>query len=196
MDVQRITPEKRKRIVRDKRKRLETGEKPRVLDLFSGCGGLSLGFHTAGYQLVAAVENDPLAIKSHAHNFFGPEHAFFEEHSTPRDVTQTDPAEVFDGLGLKTKPEKSIDVLVGGPPCQAFARVGRAKLREVDRDPHAFLNDPRGNLYLAYLHYVRELCPLALLMENVPDSMNVGGRNIAQEICEVLGFPPLTDPGL
>ena len=74
----------------------------------------------------------------------------------------------------------------GGPPCQAFARVGRAKLREVAEHPEAFLRDPRGNLYLHYLQYVRRLKPLAILMENVPDVLNYGGHNIAEEMCDVL----------
>ena len=81
----------------------------------------------------------------------------------------------------------AIDVLVGGPPCQAFARVGRSKLREIDEHPHAFKHDPRAKLYLEYLRYVTAFQPLAILMENVPDVLNHGGQNIAEEICEVLG---------
>lgn len=83
-------------------------------------------------------------------------------------------------------PETAIDVIVGGPPCQAFARVGRAKLREVAEHPHAFIQDPRSNLYLRYLHFVQALKPVALLMENVPDVLNFGGHNVAEEMCEVL----------
>lgn len=77
-------------------------------------------------------------------------------------------------------------MLVGGPPCQAFARVGRAKLRsealrrkESDAE-NAHVNDDRANLYVRYLHYVRELRPVALLMENVPDMLNQSGRNLAE----------------
>ena len=80
----------------------------------------------------------------------------------------------------------AIDVLVGGPPCQAFARVGRSKLREIDEHPQAFKHDPRARLYLEYLRYVAAFQPLAVLMENVPDVLNHGGQNIAEEICEVL----------
>ena len=79
-----------------------------------------------------------------------------------------------------------IDVIIGGPPCQAYARVGRAKLREVADHPEAFLSDPRSNLYLRYLDYVRELKPLALVMENVIDVLNFGGHNISEEICALL----------
>jgi len=89
-------------------------------------------------------------------------------------------------LGIYLRPEDAVDVIIGGPPCQAFARVGRAKLREVADHPEAFLLDPRANLYLRFLHYVRILQPLVILMENVPDALNYGGHNIAQETCELL----------
>ena len=77
-------------------------------------------------------------------------------------------------------------MLVGGPPCQAFARVGRPKLREIVAHPQAFKRDLRARLYLEYLRYVSAFHPLAILMENVPDILNHGGRNVAEDICEVL----------
>ena len=72
------------------------------------------------------------------------------------------------------------------PPCQAYARVGRAKLREVADHPTAFKVDPRANLYLRYLDYVEALQPLCIVMENVPDALNFGGHNIAEEMADVL----------
>ena len=48
-------------------------------------------------------------------------------------------------------------MIIGGPPCQAYARVGRAKLREIAEHPQAFKIDPRANLYLRYLHYIEQL---------------------------------------
>jgi DNA (cytosine-5)-methyltransferase 1 len=92
-----------------------------------------------------------------------------------RDITQEDPGAAPDA-----------DVILGGPPCQAFARVGRAKLREIADHARAYQRDPRANLYLSYLEYVRNVQPLALLVENVPDVLNYGGHNIAEEMCEVL----------
>src|SRR5262249_47495560 len=73
-----------------------------------------------------------------------------------------------------------------GPPCQAYARIGRAKLREIAAHPRAFKIDPRANLYLRYLHYIDRLKPLAILIENVPDILNYGGHNVVQEIVETL----------
>jgi len=169
-----------------KLERLSDGKPIRVLDLFAGCGGISLGFQRAGFRIEAALEFDPLAALSHATNFHG--HvgpSEFERHAVARDITAVEPEDLAADLGLGTAAD-AFDVLVGGPPCQAYARVGRAKLREVAQHPEAFKVDARGNLYLRYLHYVSETKPLALLMENVPDIMNYGGHNVVAEIAEAL----------
>jgi DNA (cytosine-5)-methyltransferase 1 len=163
--------------------RLRPGVPPRTLDLFCGCGGISLGFQRAGFSIVGAVDSDEFASRSHARTFH---RETYVTHSEPRDLTRIEPDELIRSLGFTEPTELAVDVVVGGPPCQAFARVGRAKLREVDEHPDAFRLDPRGNLYLRYLHYVRTLRPVAVLMENVPDVLNYGGHNIAEEMCEVL----------
>jgi DNA (cytosine-5)-methyltransferase 1 len=175
------------RVIQQKIERIRAGGAPRVLDLFAGCGGISLGFHAAGFQNIGAVEFDPPAARSHAMNFHGhlPEE-MREVHAKARDITATEPFDLLNELGIEGIPEEQVDVIVGGPPCQAFARVGRAKLREVAEHPEAYLNDPRGNLYLRYLQYVTALHPVAILMENVPDVLNFGGHNIAEEVCEAL----------
>tara|TARA_R110000824_G_scaffold24090_5_gene85401 strand:+ start:21043 stop:22512 length:1470 start_codon:yes stop_codon:yes gene_type:complete len=160
---------------------MHAGGKLRVLDLFSGCGGLSLGFSAAGFQIAGAVEQDPAAARSHGLNFHGGD----EKHCTAHDITEVSPAELTAHLGLGEAGE-AFDVLVGGPPCQAFARVGRSKLREVAEHPEAFRHDPRARLYIEYLHYVDTCSPLAVVMENVPDMLNHGGHNIAAEIGEIL----------
>ncbi|WNZ62424.1 DNA cytosine methyltransferase [Myxococcus sp. MxC21-1] len=169
-----------------KLRRLARGERPRLLDLFSGCGGLTLGFHRAGCDVIGGVEFDEHAARSHALNFHrdvAPD--LFEVHASPKDITAIGAHELLHSFGVK-KPEHEVDILVGGPPCPAFTRVGRAKLREVHEHPEAFRHDPRAKLYLPYLEYVRRLQPVALLMENVPDILNFGGHNLAEEVCEVL----------
>jgi DNA (cytosine-5)-methyltransferase 1 len=75
-----------------------------------------------------------------------------------------------------------VDVIVGGPPCQPFARIGRAKLREVMNHKKAHLRDGRADVYMHMLNYVDHFRPRAVLLENVPDMMNFGGRNVAEEI--------------
>ncbi|MGO9171918.1 MAG: DNA cytosine methyltransferase [Rhodomicrobium sp.] len=182
----RGTLAKRGDCVQRKIERLKTGAKPRVLDLFSGCGGISLGFHAAGCQIDTAVEIDELAAATHARNFhahLGPEQQAL--HARARDITRIEPDELVEELGLGPVKD-AFDILVGGPPCQAYARVGRAKLREIAEHPRAFKVDPRGNLYLRYLHYVKATQPLALLVENVPDVLNYGGHNVMSEIAEAL----------
>ncbi len=169
------------RAIRQKIVRLQEGGKPRVLDLFSGCGGISLGFSAAGFAVSAAVEFDPKAAASHGRNF----HADNPAHAQARDITKTSPDDLVRELKLG-KTAEAFDVLVGGPPCQAFARVGRPKLREVDNHAEAFKHDPRAQLYIYYLRYVEAFAPLAVLVENVPDVLNHGGQNIAEEIAEVL----------
>ncbi len=161
--------------------RVRAGSKPRLLDLFAGCGGISLGFKASGFEISAAVELDPDAARSHGINF----HEGDPRHCAPIDITKTAPKILCDRLDLGCV-EDAFDVIVGGPPCQAFARVGRSKLREIDEHPEAFIHDPRAQLYKRYLDYVDAFKPLVVMMENVPDILNHGGQNIADEICEVL----------
>jgi len=165
--------------------RIRGGTHPTVIDLFAGSGGLSLGFSAAGFQLLGAIEIDKIAADSHARNLFmGARETALNRHRIARDIGEFEPEEWLSTL--HDGPNPNVDVIIGGPPCQAYARVGRAKLREVAEHPDAFRQDPRSNLYLRYLHFVEKLQPLAILMENVPDVLNFGGHNINEEICEVL----------
>ncbi|WP_343303070.1 DNA cytosine methyltransferase [Chitinophaga niabensis] len=171
--------------INQKIERLLEGENLRVLDLFSGCGGLSLGFSKAGYKVIAGIELDEEAAESHAINFHKDD-PFFSQHARSRDIQVTDPEQLLKEIGLVGNPKAQVDVIIGGPPCQAFTRIGRAKLRETFSNQHAFLKDPRSQLYKQYLSYVKSLAPMAILMENVPDMLNYGGVNIAELVCDDL----------
>lgn len=161
---------------------------PRVIDLFSGAGGLFLGFQRAGGVSIGGVEMDPLAALSYATNFHGTAaDDVFKLHAVARDITakENEPVALMSAWD-HADPAAVVDMIVGGPPCPAFARVGRAKLREIHAHPEAFRLDPRAKLYLPYLRYVETLAPVALVMENVPDILNYGGHNLAEEICDTL----------
>jgi DNA (cytosine-5)-methyltransferase 1 len=123
----------------------------------------------------------PDAARSHGLNF----HPGDEAHARARDISSANAAKLATELKLG-QPALAFDIIAGGPPCQAFARIGRSKLREVADHTEAFRHDPRARLYFEYLDYVEECAPLAVLMENVPDMLNHGGHNIAEEVSEVL----------
>ena len=84
------------RAISQKIARLQAGGRPRVLDLFAGCGGLSLGFQAAGFELRAAIESDPDAARSHGLNF----HGGTQDHSRARDITVVHPEDLVDELDL------------------------------------------------------------------------------------------------
>src|SRR5437899_7654939 len=99
------------RAIRLKVQRLRSGASPRILDLFAGCGGLSLGFDRAGFSICGAVEIDPDAAASHALNFAERhEVADFDRHSTPRDITNLEPRDLAASLELASVSD-SIDVM-------------------------------------------------------------------------------------
>lgn len=162
--------------------RIRDGHSPRLLDLFSGCGGLTAGFHRAGFKSVGGVEFDPFAAASYAANFH-PGDA--EEHfAKARDVRTLDLAELL--RVPSTRVDSAVDVVIGGPPCPSFTRVGRAKLREVMDHPEAFKLDERTTLYLHAMRLIEETKPVAVLLENVPDVLNQGGRSVGDEMAEYL----------
>jgi DNA (cytosine-5)-methyltransferase 1 len=159
---------------------------PRVLDLFSGCGGLFLGFHREGCTSIGGVDVDPWAAKSYAINFHPTKSREADPwHANPVDIVHMEPSALLRGWG-HAHIKESVDIVVGGPPCPAFTRVGRAKLRQVRGHPQAFLIDPRATLYRRYLDYVRELAPVALVVENVPEFLNHGGSNLGEVLCQAL----------
>lgn len=171
-------------IRRNKLARIRAGAKPRTLEICSGSGGLSLGLLSAGFELSAHIEIDPQAAKSYAINFgAGREDAW----SRPRDMEKCTASELVSELKLKTSAQDSFDVLAAGLPCQAFARIGRSKLREIaGGEDDAFQKDPRASLYRRFLKFVKDTQPLIIIIENVPDILNFGGHNVPEEICETL----------
>ena len=172
---------------RNKIARLQSGATPRALEICSGCGGLSLGLKTAGFELTAHIEIDPEAAASYALNF-GVDQAADSEWARPRDMEHCSAAQLVTDLELGTSASEAFDLLAAGLPCQAFARIGRSKLRSVAGEDDAFQKDPRAALYRRFLQYVEDTQPLVIILENVPDILNFGGHNVPEEICETLGL--------
>lgn len=132
------------------------GRKPLVLDLFCGAGGMSLGFEMAGYRIGLGVEKWKLACQTHCHNFGDRCHL-----GDIRDIL--DPGAFIQEHGLE-----QVDVVIGGPPCQGFSRVGRGKLRSLKNDP-SYIHDPRNQYYREFIRFIEVLQPFYFVMENVPD---------------------------
>src|SRR6266849_6255285 len=87
--------------------------KPKAIDLFSGCGGLSLGLKQAGFRVLGAIDNDPLAIETYKANH--PRVRTWE-----KDIRALTVKELKAALKLR---RGELDLLAGCPPCQAFSRI-------------------------------------------------------------------------
>jgi DNA (cytosine-5)-methyltransferase 1 len=154
----------------------------RTIDLFAGCGGMSLGFERHGFKAVAAVEINDIARNSHLNNFgrLAPS----EGLQVFSDVTSVKPPTAVRHLlnGADSTTESVIDIVIGGPPCQAFSRLGRAALWRLAGRDHAHGEDERASMYSHFLSYVSALQPVAFVMENVREIGKFVGRNVAEEI--------------
>jgi DNA (cytosine-5)-methyltransferase 1 len=145
-----------------------------VVDLFCGGGGLSLGFHAAGCRIQAAVDIDEAAGQTFRANFenLQPEDPPAVVAGDDADLEQVRVADILGGAPLP-------DIVIGGPPCQGFAIIGRGKLDSLGDE--GFAGDPRNELYRTFVHAVAESQPRAFVMENVPGMLSVAGRNVADE---------------
>lgn len=140
---------------------------PTVLDLFSGAGGLSLGFADAGFRVVGGIDNFAPAIETFEENLGG-------TWAMQRDLRDPDFADVREHLG-----NTDIDVVVGGPSCQGFSTSGGLS-RASGRDKH----DPRNRLFLNYIDLVDELRPSWIVFENVPGLLLYNQGRMALEIVQ------------
>lgn len=169
-----------------KLERIREKQPPRVLELCSGAGGMSLGLAAAGFDLIAHVEHDAEAAATYALNFSKPDGVVAEAWSKARDMEVDTADSLVRELGLTTATAESFDILAAGLPCQAFARIGRSKLASIKGDDDAYRSDPRAKLYKRFLDYVDAVQPVAVIIENVPDILNFGGHNVPEEICATL----------
>jgi DNA (cytosine-5)-methyltransferase 1 len=132
----------------------------KFVDLFSGCGGFSLGLAMAGLEGQFAVERDAMAFETFSANFLGDRKLPIEKFAWPNWLEKR--AWPIDELLIQhvdqlKSLEGSIEVLVGGPPCQGFSFAGRRNE-----------SDPRNQLFEKYVEVVKAIQPSALILENVP----------------------------
>lgn len=142
-----------------------------VIDLFSGCGGLSLGFMKEGYTVKKAVEFDEKIANTYTMNH--PEVDMIVD-----DIRNIDQSGVFK--------KGDADVIIGGPPCQGFSMAG-ARIRE------GFIDDPRNYLFKHYFNVVKTVKPKVFIMENVKGIMTMQNGKIFEEIQRIFQDADMLD---
>lgn len=136
-----------------------TGQSYNVIDLFCGCGGFSLGFERAGFNVLLGIDVWNDALKTFKHN-----------HKNS-DTLQADLSTLSPERILPLLKNQKIDVIIGGPPCQGFSVAGK---RIVD--------DIRNKLYKNFVRFVEFFKPKAFVMENVPNILSIGGGGVKESI--------------
>lgn len=130
---------------------------PTILSLFSGCGGLDLGFRNAGFNIVVANDNDRNVKETFEHNF--PDTQFIL-----KDIKQLD---------IESLPD--VDGIIGGPPCQSWSVAGKSK----------GIEDLRGQLFYNYINIIKEKQPKFFLAENVSGMMSAKHKEARENILKL-----------
>jgi DNA (cytosine-5)-methyltransferase 1 len=134
-----------------------SSRRPIAVDVFSGAGGLSLGFEQAGFDVVAAIEYDPIHAIAHRYNFPNCEVLCRDVRNISGPDVRAAAARGFKRIYPSLSWPGAIDALIGGPTCQGFSTGG---LREKD--------DERNDLLLEFVRLVEALKPRTFCFENVP----------------------------
>lgn len=135
----------------------EKANKPTVVDLFAGGGGLSLGFTQAGYKIVFANDFEEVCINTYRYN---------HPEVPSEKVVQADIRTIVDSITDYILTD--VDVVVGGPPCQGFSSANQQRI----------IDDPRNELYKYFLKAVAEIAPKIVVMENVRGMLPVADQVI------------------
>jgi DNA (cytosine-5)-methyltransferase 1 len=139
-----------------------------IVDLFSGCGGLALGFKWAGWRSLVGSDIDEHALESFANNI--------ADRTVLGDIRDGNIRQsIIDNTLSERTPGKPL-VLVGGPPCQGFSTAGKARSR----------GDDRNHLFLDYCRMVEALDPDAFLFENVTGLLNMEKGTVFKEVFQAL----------
>jgi DNA (cytosine-5)-methyltransferase 1 len=136
-------------------------KKPNALSLFSGAGGMDIGLIQAGFEILACVEFDPHAAET-LRAAVGRERR--KTRVIEGDVRELDPKNLMRDLELKAG---ELDLLCGGPPCQAFSQIGKQEA----------LRDERGLLLFEMVRFARVFRPKAILIEQVKGLLSATHEN-------------------
>ena len=146
-------------------------DKIKFIDLFCGCGGITEGLIKYNFELIAGIDNEKPMIETYNYNF--------NKKGIWKDLTQYSPNDLRSTLNID---RKSVDVIVGGPPCQGFSLANMwDKVK----------NDPRNTLFYNFVDYVSFFRPRLFLMENVKGILSVQKGKVINAITksfEDLGY--------
>lgn len=143
----------------------------KVIDLFAGCGGFSIGFLQNGFDIVKAVEFDESIAETYKHNH-------------PKTNLIVDDIKNIDNTMFFQHNEA--DIIIGGPPCQGFSMAG-ARIRK------GFIDDPRNQLFKHYFNIVKTVKPKIFILENVKGLLTMQNGKIFKEIIDTFSDKSLLD---
>ena len=129
------------------------------IDLFSGCGGMSLGFETAGFKSLLAIDFWQDALDTYSYNRKS-------ANTLCADLSLLDPEKIKEAYNLS-----DVDLIIGGPPCQGFSVAGKR-----------IIEDERNTLYKSFVNFVHVFSPKAFVMENVPNILSIGNGIVRDAI--------------
>lgn len=136
--------------------------KPKIIDFFCGAGGLSHGFYEAGYEVVLGIDNNEHALETYRHNHKG-------SKALNINLLEEDYIQIIkDNINNKT-----IDVIIGGPPCQGFSLTGARKK-----------DDVRNRLYHTMFEAAKVFKPKAIVLENVPGMLTLYNGGFKNRVIE------------
>ena len=148
---------------------LSNGKRLSAIALFSGGGGLDLGFAAAGFDIRVSTDIDLIGCATLERNMGGRKRFFSSHPVIPEDITNLTAGNLLKAGGLS---KGEVDIVIGGPPCQAFSVSGRRK----------GLDDPRGGMAWEFLRIIRGLRPQVFIFENVHGLLTLHDGEVLKEL--------------
>ena len=149
------------------------------IDLFAGAGGLSEGFYRKGFEALVHLEIDKWACETLKTRMEHYGYHDIDKKLVQKDITDSDTIEVLQ----EVVGNKEVDIIIGGPPCQAYSSLGRAK------DEHGMTKDPRNFLFEHYVEILNYFKPKFFVFENVTGMLTakIDNFRIVDDIVQKLG---------